>query len=636
MGKSQVAAHYARRAWNAGDLDLLVWATASSPEAVISRYSQAGAEVLGVDSQEPDQAASAFLAWLDTNRSKRWLVVLDDVSRPSDMTGLWPPNHPSGRTVVTTRNRDAAFFGNGRHRIDIGLFTSAEALSYLTARLAAAGRSEPADQLSGLAADFGNLPLALAQAVPYMINRHLDCAAYRRRLADQRRTLTALLPGIGGLPDDQQLTVAAAWSLSVALADQLPPQGLARPLLELAAMLDPNGIPHRVLTGPLVLTYLENRRADSTGPTRAIAQPPAPLHITVEDASDGLWNLHQLSLIDHTPETPHQAVRVHQIIQRTVRDPLPAGQYEQAASTAADALIAAWPAIERDTTLAQALRSNADALRRAAEDTLWHSGAHPVLFRAGTSLGSSGQSAAAAAYFQRLEDTAQRRLGSDHPDSLTTRQDLAEWRGEAGDAAGTVAALEQVLADRERVLGPDHPDTLTTRHSLAYWRGEVGDAAGTVAALEQVLADRMRVLGPDHPDTLTTRGYLGLWRGRAGDVDGAVAALEQVLPDRERVLGPDHPDTLTARGNLAYWRGEAGDAAGTVAALEQVLADRERVLGPDHPDTLTTRGNLAYRRGETGDGAGAITAYEDLLTDQERVLGPDHPNTLSTRASLGL
>ncbi|MFD0742679.1 tetratricopeptide repeat protein [Phytohabitans flavus] len=46
--------------------------------------------------------------------------------------------------------------------------------------------------------------------------------------------------------------------------------------------------------------------------------------------------------------------------------------------------------------------------------------------------------------------------------------------GEAGDAAGAAEALDEVLADRLRVLGPDHPDTLTTRNSLAYWRGKRG------------------------------------------------------------------------------------------------------------------------------------------------------------------
>ncbi|MFC8208383.1 tetratricopeptide repeat protein [[Kitasatospora] papulosa] len=30
-----------------------------------------------------------------------------------------------------------------------------------------------------------------------------------------------------------------------------------------------------------------------------------------------------------------------------------------------------------------------------------------------------------------------------------------------------MARLEAVLADQERVLGPEHPDTLTSRHNLA-------------------------------------------------------------------------------------------------------------------------------------------------------------------------
>lgn len=48
---------------------------------------------------------------------------------------------------------------------------------------------------------------------------------------------------------------------------------------------------------------------------------------------------------------------------------------------------------------------------------------------------------------------------------------------------------------------PDHPDTLTTRNNLAFWRGEAGDPAGAAAASEALLADRVRVLGPDYPDT---------------------------------------------------------------------------------------------------------------------------------------
>ncbi|WP_331746107.1 tetratricopeptide repeat protein [Streptomyces virginiae] len=90
-----------------------------------------------------------------------------------------------------------------------------------------------------------------------------------------------------------------------------------------------------------------------------------------------------------------------------------------------------------------------------------------------------------------------------------------------------MADFEQLLPDRLRVLGPDHPDTLTTRHDLAHWRGRAGDPAGAAAALAELLADRMRVLGPDHPHTLTTRHNLAHWRGETG---GAGAVFGNDLP----------------------------------------------------------------------------------------------------------
>ncbi|MFE6052862.1 tetratricopeptide repeat protein, partial [Kitasatospora sp. NPDC056446] len=632
VGKTQLAADYARTAWDSGGVDVLVWINASSRSAITAGYAQAGVEVLATDPSAPEQSARAFLAWLEPKAGQkpcRWLVVLDDVAAPADMRGWWPPASPHGRVLVTTRRRDAALTGAGRRLVTVGLFTPQDAAAYFTAALAAHDRHEPAGQTSSLAADLGYLPLALAQAAAYIIDADLTCASYRERLADRLRKLADLVPEPGVLPDDQTATVAATWSLSIERANQIRPVGLARPMLQFASLLDPNGIPATVLTSPPALAHVsEHRTATSRGST----YQPTP--VSAEDAVLALRILHRLSLIDHTPDTPHQAVRVHQLIQRATRDTLTPDQHDRLARTAADALNAAWPAVERDTSLAQALRANTTALTRTAESVLYWPALHAVLFRIGESLEESGQATTARDYFECMASTARCRLGPDHPDTLATRGWLARCRGEAGDAVGAAAALEELLADRMRVLGPDHPDTLATRAWLAQFRGEAGDAAGAAAALEELLADRTRVLGPDHPRTLTTRAWLAEFRGEAGDAVGAAAALEEVLADRTRVLGPDHPSTLAARAWVAEWRGEAGDAVGAAAALEEVLADRTRVLGPDHPDTLATRHDLARLRGEAGDAVGAAAAYEELLADQMRVLGPDHPSTFTTRHDL--
>ncbi|MFD9005050.1 tetratricopeptide repeat protein [Streptomyces sp. NPDC059582] len=628
VGKSQLAADYARTIWRAGEVDVLVWITAGNPAAVAAGYAQAAVELLGADPADFETAARAFLAWLEPRAGQhpvRWLVVLDDVTQPGDLNGLWPAPSPHGRTLVTTRRRDAALRGHGRHMIEIGLFTPLESVTYLTTALADHGRTEPDNDLAALADDVGHLPLALSQAVAYLIDADITCAAYRSLLADRATKLADATPEEDALPDGQTHPTAAAWAMSIDRANTLRPAGLARPLLQLAAFLDPNGIPDTVLTSPAALAYL-------TDHATAAGHDQGP--VTPERARMAFRALHRLSLADHTPDAPHQAVRVHQLIQRAVRDTLTPDLHHQTAHTASDALIAAWPDIENDTTVAQALRANTEALTACAETALHSPDAHAVLYQAGLSLGEAGQVTAARDHFHHLTQTTTSHLGSDHPATLTARHNLARWQGAAGDPAKAATAFAALLDDLLRVLEPDHPATLTTRHNLAHWQGEAGSPTSAAGALAELLDDLLRVLGPDHPATLTTRHDLAHWRGSAGDPTGAASAFADVLTDFLRVLGPDHPDTLNTRHNLARWQGAAGDPTGAASAFAELLEDFLRVLGPDHPDTLNTRANLARWQGSAGDPTGAATAYADLLTDRLRVLGPDHPDTLTTRGNL--
>ncbi|MDT0346044.1 tetratricopeptide repeat protein [Streptomyces litchfieldiae] len=661
VGKTQLAAHYARRRWEAGELDLLVWISAGTRDAIVSAYARAGRRVAGADGEDPEEAAERFLHWLRTT-GRRWLVVLDDLVAPREANGLWPPRRPTGRTVATTRRRDAALTEDGRCVVNVGLFTPAEAGAYLATTLAARGVREDPEQLVALAQDLGYLPLALAQAAAYIVDRPgLGCADYRERLADRRRTLADVLPEEEALPDEQRTVMAATWSLSVERADQLKPVGLARPMLRLASMLDANGIPAAVLTSPAALEYVASCR---------------PGGLVDEDAArDALRCLHRLNLVDLVGDGGEGGVRTHGMIQRATRDELSDEEADRAVTAAAQALLEGWPEVEQETG-GGVLRANAEALQANAGPRLWTSGVHPVLLQVGLSLERTRFVLSVGAHWRQLRDAAEGHLGRDHPDVLAVRARIAQWRGEAGDRKGAVQEWEDLLADRLRIAGPDHPETLTNRARIAQWRGEAGDRRGAVRAWEELLADRLRLLGPDHKDTLTARSSLAQWqemtqdgagavrtledlladqlrllgpdhadtlatrarvaelRGQAGDQWGAVEALEQLLGDRERLLGADHPETLATRAGIAEWRGRAGDSAGAVKVLEELLADRERLLGPDHPDTLATRAGVAEWRGRAGDPAGAVEALERLLADRVRLLGPDHADTLATRAGI--
>jgi hypothetical protein len=63
-------------------------------------------------------------------------------------------------------------------------------------------------------------------------------------------------------------------------------------------------------------------------------------------------------------------------------------------------------------------------------------------------------------------------LRAGHPDTLTSRNNLAMSYRAAGRTAEAIPLLEQTLADCERMLGADHPKAKAARKDLAALTGE--------------------------------------------------------------------------------------------------------------------------------------------------------------------
>jgi hypothetical protein len=620
-GKTQIVAAHVREALQAGTIDLVVWITATFRSRIVNSLHLAAADVTGIGDADPEDGARRLLFWLSTT-SRRWLMVLDDLQSPADMMGLWPTVTAAGQLYVTTRRRDSAILESGRSLLDVGVFSPAEAELYLAHKLNQ--HLERMKESGALAADLGYLPLALAQAAAYILDRNLTCAAYRRRLA-RKVPLEQLLPEDDALPDDHRATVAATWLLSVDAADRMRPEGVAGPILMLAALLDANGIPVAVFRTSAAVSFLKR-----LGGGRSAKR----FTVDSEAAVDALNNLHRLSLVSYDVDVG--TVRIHALVQRAVRDAMSTDVLDDATRAAADALYEAWPGKETDINLGQTLRANTAALHAAHADPLWspEHGCHKVLFRAGMTLGLIGQSAAAAVYYRDLLATAVERLGVDHRDTLTARHGFGRWTGQAGAPAAAVAIYEALVTDWLRVHGPDDPGTLAARHGLARWRGDAGDPAGAVRAYEELLVDRLRVQGADHPETLISRHGLARWLGEAGDPLAAAAAFQALLAERVRVFGPDHVDVLATRESLSFWLHRAGDIPGALDASRALLVDMIRLFGPDHPRTLTTRASLARSQAALGDVAGAVDTLTGVLADRARVLGPGHPRTVETAETL--
>jgi tetratricopeptide (TPR) repeat protein len=610
-GKTQLATALAHVLWESRAVELLIWVTASSREAVVMAYTEALADIGIVNGDEdPEASATRLLAWL-AETGRPWLMVFDDLADPADLAGLWPQG-AAGRILVTTQHNGDELRGPRRRIVPVGPFTLREALTYLIARL----HDDPGQRTEALdlAQDLGCHPLALAQATALLIDTGASCRDFRFWSADRARHLASIAPG------EPPSAMEVTWSLTVERANQLPPAGLAEPALVLAAMMDTGGIPGSVLVSHAACSYITGHHA--TGADQA-------------QVAEAVNNLYRLSLLSVNPESTARTVAVPAIVQALVLKNLAPGELDRAARAAADALLEAWP--EHDAgqpLLSQALRDSTAVLNMTAAELLWTPQGHGVLIRAGQSRDAARLRGAAIAYWRDMAAASTRLLGPGHAQTLLVSDHLAAAEGTVGRLGAAVEVHERTLADREWALGAGHPDTLAARGNLAHAYQQAGRLRDALPLYERTLADRERAQGPSHPDTLTARGNLAQAYQEAGLLKEAITLYERTLAGRERTQGRDHPDTLTTRGNLAYAYRSAGRLKNAIPQYERTLADRERVLGPDHPDTLTARGNLANAYHSARRVKDALSLYEQTLADCERVLGPDHLSTLTSRGNL--
>ncbi|WUH92935.1 tetratricopeptide repeat protein [Streptomyces sp. NBC_00433] len=648
-GKSQLAAQYAESAWEHGELKLLLWVADATRETITAAYARAAQDILG-RSFDPAEGAQTLLNWLRPaggTKPRPWLVVLDGVTEPADLSdGLWPPASPVGRVLVSSSRRD---FDRAVDPliVQVRSYRRQEAIAYLE-RALDHHRLSPASlaALPALSDRLGAVPASLALAVRHIAAEGIDVETYIQRL-DDRST------GISAAHAPLRLTIDAA--------NRRHPAGLAAPVLQLASVLSESGTPQQVLASAPALALLTRQR--NGGGDAAV---------TAEDVTRAVRVLYDLSLVELQSLRSHTEVLVDATVRGDVLAALPDDLLVDLVRCAADALAAAWPDVEKDADLAAGLRDNTEALLNGLRgEVLLCDGIHPVALRVGLSSAEWGHLDKSEGYFRDLAGDAALLLGPDHPDVLNARACAARCRGERGDLQGATRELTEVLAAQQR-FGRLRPDTLVTRHLLAVFASRMTNAApDALTALADVLADRLRVLGPDHLDTLVSRVvlladhlYVGRTKSTAdaralladvqrvagadhrrtfemrrlvshacllgGDHDEAGDLAAEVLADALRALGPEHPVTLDCRQWAAYLSIERGELDAAASELPGLLADQQQLLGPDHPSTLFTRSHLASCQQQSGDTEGALRSYVSLLADRRRVLGPEHPQTLDT------
>ena len=574
-GKSQLAAAVAARCVEE-EWPLVAWVNAESRGSVLEGLSELG-QRMGVgetDDRTPETLAQRCLRALEEAEEADRLVVFDNVERADDLRGFIPRGE-SLRVVATTTKR--VDWAQAWRPIDVGGFEREQSIAMLLGRTGQSDR----DAADAIADALEDLPVAVSQAAATVKRSRCSLSTYLDRL--RKYSLEDSVRRLDGDEYPDAVGSALRFAFQSALEEigkQNPRwEALASRQLGILALLAASGVPKR---------WLEGTDQDSSDRSTL-------------DAGEALSSLVEFSVCQFSEDGAKATL--HRLQSRVIREnwknePKDRARAEEDAIGLLTSVDTTRVRNHKNGDRRQDAVDLADQLRAVSEQDYSH-----ALFsdpRFGDILPSASHHARelgapqAAIALSGAVDHLGKILGDDHPDTLTSRNNLAGAYESAGRLDEAITLYEQVLDDRTHIFGPDHPDTLISRDNLAGAYESAGRLGEAIPLYEQVLADSTRVLGDNHPDTLTSRNNLAGAYESAGRLGEAIPLYEQVLADSTRLLGPDHPDTLASRNNLAGAYESAGRLDEAITLYEQVAADSTRLLGPDHPDTLTFKGNLAY------------------------------------------
>jgi hypothetical protein avisC_02035 len=620
-GKTQLAASLAKQCEDA-NWNLVAWINAVSRESIQSDLVEL-AKQLQIDTSDLDDQdiiVRRCLRHLWNAPAADRLIVFDNVEDIEDLRDRIPRG-TGLRVVATTTSREADWEENGWKGISVGVFSRVKSIKYL---LNVTG-SQDRDTADAIGERLGDLPLAIAQAAATARNEQWTLASYAHCL--ESSCGEKVIRRIRGHYYSDAVSVAlrmATDNTLKRLEDSL--SDAARRQLRVLCLLAESGVPTHWL--------------DPAAASALSGSHDAELDTAAERAHRALIALINASIIHQSADG--STTMLHRLQAQVLRESWNEQDNKEALESAANllgsvdidkfrrtdtesrrrearSLIEQFHAIG-DQKHSLNLRTN-EQVTSALSQTLTHA----------RDLGLVLESVTLEKFAKQIEHV----LGPNDLRVLNVQEELAYMIMHAGRSSEAINMYEHILDARTKMQGSDHHDTLTTRQKLAYayyYQGDEYDKA--IKLLEHVHSTRQQLRGDDDVDTLMAGSYLALVYHADGRLQEAVSLYEQVIADRTRLIGADHEHTLVTRNNLAYAYSLQGLLPKAIDQYEQVLSARTRTLGALDRQTLMTRSDLALAYALNGELAEAVGRYESVLKDCVNALGTQHPLTVDVCENL--
>jgi tetratricopeptide (TPR) repeat protein len=368
------------------------------------------------------------------------------------------------------------------------------------------------------------LPLAIIQAAAYINKNWITPADYLSLLKDREEEITDLLSedfeDVGRYRDIKN-PVATTWLVSFDQIRRRDP--LAEEYLSFMACIDPKDIPQSLL-------------------------PPGPSR---KKEIDAIGTLSAYPFVGRRPVD--LALDLHRLVHLATRNWLRTkGLLTQWMDRAIVRLEEVFP--DDDHKNRSVWRMYLPHVRYILESNLVDKEGEnrlDLMMRYGRCLHSDGRWNEAEVSFSQVLEAKMKRLGADHPDTLSRMAWLASTYRNQGRWEEAEQLEVQVMETRKRKFGNDHPDTLSSMANLASTYSNQGRWEEAEQLEVQVMKTRKRKLGDDHPSTLISMSNLASTYRNQGRWEEAEQLEVQVMETFKRKLGDDHPSTLTSMGNLA-------------------------------------------------------------------------------------
>ena len=478
VGKTQIAIEYLVQFET--EYEGVYWITAETKAQLLSGFVSIAKETRCTDttSQTQIEVAEAVLRWFD--KSKDWLLVVDNLDEINIAYGYLPRlKSGGGHVLITTRNPNSPDIPAEGLRIDIHEPDEAKEMLLQRSQLGheIGTGSAVEDEARLIVRTLGFLALAVEQAAAYVrVELAKDIFKFRSTYAVQRQKLHGRESSGNTY---YKSTVATTWILSMkAIQNQNP---AAVRLLKVFAFMNPDGI---------TLQFLGAAQNALSSILESNDLMTFNSHLT-----EALADLEQFSLIFRPAS---DLIRIHRLVQSVIKDQMTIDELENHRYLVCTVGLYAFPEFEHAIRIT-CRNCESEIIAIIFEITEMKSENAAILMdRVGRYFQQDGKASEAAPLLSNAHAVFEIVKGKEAADTLRTMGNLAVSYRLLGRVKAAAEMEEKVVETRSKILGEEHPDTLRTMQNLA-GSYRLLERVKEAAEMEEKVAEaRGRILGKEH------------------------------------------------------------------------------------------------------------------------------------------